>query len=81
MKRIAMTLVTLVTGTHMLLAQGYGDPYGPRAMPRWQRPYEYDRPIGQREGYISPEDRYGNVQRRWEYGGRYRLERGPYRPY
>ena len=64
------------------VAQGYGYPgWGyPRERSPY-RPYEYDRPYGPREGYITPEDRYGNMQRRWEFRDRYRYQRGPYYPW
>jgi hypothetical protein len=54
-------------------------PYGCGYVP--PRNYEYERPTGPREDYITPNDMRRNQDLRWEYRGRYRYQRGPYAPY
>ena len=82
-RRIAF-LATILAGFHMtamVLAQGYGEGY--RRMPRWQRPYEYDRPAPgpfRDRGLLYPEERrFNEDMRRFRRFEGYRG--GPYRPY
>jgi hypothetical protein len=75
-KPLAFALAILASPA---FAQGYGDPYGPRRAPRFERPYDYDRPPRQFEDrdWIHPD------QRHFEQGYRQydRLERGAWGRY
>ena len=70
MRRFATIAFTILAGTHMAatqLAQGYGEGYSRRYIPRFSRPYEYDRPDrGYEPGVVTPErHRFDQDYREW----------------
>ena len=81
---LAALVITILAGSHQaatVLAQGYGDPYGPQRQPRFQRNYDYDRPYERRQrDWVTPEERdFSREQRRFRIYREY--QGGPYRPY
>jgi hypothetical protein len=88
------TAVTILMGTHATVstvsqpdANRYAPllhfaQYGPRPPPYYEPRRDYNAPYGGPQGdYVRPEDRRSNERRGWELRGRYRYERGPWRPY